>query len=55
LTATVVGSVLFVINQLDTLIVGGATPRTLLKIALTYAVPYCVTTWGALGNARRIG
>jgi hypothetical protein len=53
LTALVVGSILTAINQLDVLVGGGLTPRTALKVALTYLVPYCVTTWGAIGNARR--
>jgi hypothetical protein len=53
LTALVIGSVLTAINQLDVIVNGGLTPRVGLKLGLTYLVPYCVTTWGALGNARR--
>jgi hypothetical protein len=52
LTALVVGSVLTAINQ-GTLIVAGDVPRSLLwKVPLTYLVPFCVSTWGALVNAR---
>jgi hypothetical protein len=52
LTALVVGSVLTAINQ-GTLIVAGDFPRSLMwKIPLTYLVPFCVSTWGALVNSR---
>lgn len=52
LTALVVGSVLTAINQ-GTLIVAGNFPASLLwKIPLTYLVPFCVSTWGALVNSR---
>jgi hypothetical protein len=46
IVALTVGSVLNLINQGDALIAG----RTLdwLKIALTYIVPYCVNTHGAV-------
>lgn len=53
LTALVIGTVLTTINQLDVILHGGWSPRVALKLGLTYLVPYCVTTWGALGNARR--
>ncbi|MEX0286982.1 MAG: nitrate/nitrite transporter NrtS [Paracoccaceae bacterium] len=49
-TALVVGTVLTVINHGDTLLAGAAPP--LGKILLTYCVPYCVTTWGAIGAKR---
>lgn len=45
-TALVVGTVLTVINHGDLLIAGIAPDW--LKVALTYVVPYCVTTWGAV-------
>jgi hypothetical protein len=52
LIALVVGSVLTAINQ-GTLIVAGDFPKSLLwKIPLTYLVPFCVSTWGALVNSR---
>ncbi|MGI9363604.1 MAG: nitrate/nitrite transporter NrtS [Rhizobiaceae bacterium] len=45
-TALVVGTILTTINHGD-LIVDGTFPP-IWKIALTYCVPYCVTTWGAV-------
>jgi hypothetical protein len=42
----VVGTVLNLINQGDALVAGGHVDW--LKIALTYAVPYCVSTYGAV-------
>lgn len=44
-TALVVGTLLTAINHGDTILAGQSPP--LLKILLTYCVPYCVTTWGA--------
>lgn len=44
-TALVVGTLLTAINHGDTILTGQFPP--LLKILLTYCVPYCVTTWGA--------
>ena len=53
LTAMVVGTVLTAINQ-GTVIAGGHFPLALVwKIPLTYSVPFCVATWGALSNSRR--
>ena len=45
-TAVIVGSVLTSINHGD-VILNGSLPQV-WKIALTYCVPYCVTTWGAV-------
>ena len=46
------GAILTAINQ-GNLIVQGDFPAALAwKIPLTYAVPYCVATWGALVNSR---
>jgi hypothetical protein len=42
----VVGTVLNLINQGDA-VLRGASPDW-LKLALTYAVPYCVATYGAV-------
>lgn len=44
--ALVVGTILNLINQGDALI--GAHPLNLLKLLLTYLVPYCVATYGAV-------
>ena len=52
LTACIVGTILTIINHLDTIMLGDMPP--LIKIALTYCVPYCVTTWGSvLGKKSR--
>ena len=45
-TALVAGSILTSINHGD-MILSGEYPYW-LKIVLTYCVPYCVTTWGAI-------
>ena len=51
-TACVVGTILTIINHLDTIMLGDLPP--LIKIVLTYCVPYCVTTWGSvLGKKSR--
>jgi len=44
--AVVVGSILNLINQGDALLGTGSV--NWLKIALTYVVPYCVSTYGAM-------
>ena len=46
LTACVVGTILTTINHGDA-IIHGEYPHT-LKVVLTYTVPFCVTTWGAI-------
>lgn len=51
--ALVVGSVLFVINQLDVVLSGRAGAGTYLKVALTYLVPFCVSNYGILIATRR--
>ena len=52
-TAIVVGTGLTLLNQGDT-ILSGAWPGALYwKVPLTFGVPFCVATWGALSNARR--
>ena len=49
-TALVVGTLLTAINQGDMILSGLAPP--IWKVALTYCVPYCVTTWGAITGKR---
>lgn len=44
--AAVIGTVLNLINQGDALFGGGSV--NWLKISLTYLVPYCVSTYGAV-------
>src|SRR5690349_8216408 len=55
--ALVVGTILNLINQGD-LLLRGVAPDW-LKLALTYLVPYCVATYGAvslrLSSVRRTG
>jgi hypothetical protein len=40
----IVGCILAAINHGDALITGGMTGAAWMKIALTFAVPYCVST-----------
>jgi hypothetical protein len=55
LTAVVVGTVLVAINQ-GTVIATRDLPGSLAwKIPLTYCVPFCVATWGALISSRIYG
>lgn len=44
--AVIVGTILNLINQGDAIITGG--PVSIAKLLLTYAVPYCVATYGAV-------
>ena len=46
LTASVVGTILTIINHGD-VIIHGEFPN-ILKVILTYCVPFFVTTWGAV-------
>ena len=50
--ALVVGTVLVAINQGDLLLAGLLPP--LWKIVLTYMVPYCVASYGAVTAKRRM-
>ena len=50
LTALVVGTILTIINHGDILMAGSSPPA--IKIFLTFCVPYCVTTWGAITGKR---
>jgi hypothetical protein len=47
--AAVVGTMLVLINHGDRLIASQLTSLDLVKIAMTYCVPYCVATYGAVG------
>ncbi len=49
-TALVVGTLLTAINHGD-VIVSGPAPAA-WKVILTYCVPFCVTTWGAITGKR---
>lgn len=50
--ALVVGTILTAINQGDLLLAGEWTLTVLTKIALTYLVPYCVSTFAAVQAIR---
>jgi hypothetical protein len=52
LTALVVGSFLTAINQGNHIAQGDLAGDLAWKVPLTYAVPFCVATWGALVNSR---
>jgi hypothetical protein len=52
--AVFVGTVLTLLNQGDALLAGEPLPTALAwKIPLTFVVPFCVTIYGAMTNARR--
>lgn len=51
--ALIVGTILFAINHLDDVIRGTAGARTLVKGALTYVVPFCVSNYGVLVATRK--
>lgn len=53
--ALLVGTVLFVINQLDVVLRGDADTGVWVKSAVTYVVPFCVSNVGVLVGARRPG
>jgi len=50
--AAVVGTILVTINLGPSLVSGGLPAASFWKVPLNYLVPFCVSTWGALGNAR---
>ena len=52
LTALVVGTILTAINQGNVIAQGDLPSSLAWKVPLTYAVPFCVATWGALINSR---
>jgi hypothetical protein len=52
LTALVVGTLLTGINQGSEMVVGVFPAALTWKVPMTYTVPFCVATWGALSNSR---
>lgn len=48
----VVGTILMLINHLDTIVSGDATPATWVKVGLTYCVPFVVSNLGLLSGKR---
>lgn len=53
IVAVVVGTILTLLNQGDLLLVGSWKGALYWKVPLTYCVPFCVATYGALSNSRR--
>lgn len=53
LTAAVVGTILFAINHLDTVLSGAATATTWIKTGITYLVPFTVANIGLLVGTHR--
>ena len=51
-TSLVVGTILIIINQADALFGGQLSPVLLLKIPLTYCVPFAVSIYSALAISR---
>lgn len=45
--ALVVGSILMLINHGDVILSNGLSIKEFIKIALTYLVPYCVSTYSS--------
>jgi hypothetical protein len=52
-TALLVGTILFGINQLDTVLADHATAATWVKTGVTYLVPFVVANTGLLLGTRR--
>jgi hypothetical protein len=50
--AFIVGTILAFINHGDRIVTLSLDTQGLLKVALTYLVPYCVSTWSAVGALR---
>ncbi len=53
--ALVVGTALTLINQGGRLLALDIDAPTLARIVLTYIVPYCVSTWAAVGAMHERG
>jgi len=53
ITAVIVGTILFSINQLDVVLRGDATTVVWLKVFVTYLVPFTVSNIGLLIGTRR--
>ena len=50
--ALVVGTILAIINHGDRLISGDISSEVVIKILMTYLVPYCVSTYSAILTIR---
>jgi hypothetical protein len=54
IVALIVGTILTAINQGNIILRGDFPDSLYWKVPLTYVVPYCVATTGAILNARRL-
>jgi len=52
ITALIVGTIITAINQGNLIFSHGFSREIVLKMCLSYCVPFCVSTSGALGAAR---
>lgn len=53
MAALIVGTVLTMLNQGDLLLTGQWNDTMFWKIPLTYCVPFCVASYGALSTSRK--
>ena len=53
MVALVIGTILTVLNQGDIIFTGSWKGALYWKVPITYCVPFCVATFGALSSARR--
>jgi len=54
MAAGLVGTILILLNQGDFIVSGNFYRALIWKIPLTYIVPFCVATWGAVTNCKFI-
>ncbi len=52
MAAGLVGTILILLNQGDFIVSGNFYMALIWKIPLTYMVPFCVATWGAVTNCK---
>ena len=53
--AALVGTLLIMINHADALIRGEIDLVIVIKMALTYAVPYCVSVYASVATLQHLG
>ena len=52
--SAIVGTILVAINQGDVILAGELPVSVLWKVALTYLVPYCVSTYAAVAATLKL-
>lgn len=52
LVAVIVGSLLNLINSYDVFLEGNFSPKTVIRIALTYITPFCVSLYSSIKAAK---